>query len=346
MKPNELCASIDGIQTEGEYKISVRSFIGDAESAESNQVITRVKKKATTTATADTTDSKTETLSSSSDYENNEYTTTATTTENTSIESSKSKKSQNHSDSNTSIEKKMNISNSSLTKHLIMDEHEVIDYKVKQGVGSRLAQNLKINHSFLSETEKNQLNMITATQSSLSNISPKFTSKSKSNAGSNASIASTVSFECQLSDVVVPKSSFDKLIENIGPVVINNKDVISRVSSQPLVADREHFTDYTTTTSTVKSPKSHVSVFANFANNVKFSNSEPNLSNHNLNKTDSSTTTGGAGNESVSSLLRHSIAINDDSILDQEDFDENNFIQPYSQYGAAFDISELNSNSN
>jgi hypothetical protein len=254
MKPSELCASIDGIQTEGEYKMSVRSFMGEAESPDSNQVITRVKKKPTEPTTTTTT----ETLSSSSsDYDN----------EDTSTESSQSKKSPNHSDSNISIEKKLN-SNSSLT-----------------------APNLNINHS-----------------------------KSKS----NASIASTVSFECQVSDDNPVKNvNFDKLIQNIAPVVSKN------------------FSNSPTSTSSVK-PKSHVTLFANFANSVKFSSSEPNLSNHNLNRTDSSNAT----NESVSSLLRHSIAINDDSILDQEELDENNFPQPYSQYGASFDISELNSNSN
>ena len=45
MKPKDQIASINGIQEEGEYGIHLRAFYGDVESAKSNEVITRVKKK-------------------------------------------------------------------------------------------------------------------------------------------------------------------------------------------------------------------------------------------------------------------------------------------------------------
>lgn len=46
MSPNDLVASINGIQEEGEYRIVMRAFYGSHESANSNEVITRVKRKA------------------------------------------------------------------------------------------------------------------------------------------------------------------------------------------------------------------------------------------------------------------------------------------------------------
>ena len=45
MSPNDMIASINGIQEEGEYRIFIRSFCGDKESENSNQVVTRVKRK-------------------------------------------------------------------------------------------------------------------------------------------------------------------------------------------------------------------------------------------------------------------------------------------------------------
>ena len=45
MSPNDLVASINGIQEEGEYRIVVRAFHGPHESPNSNEVITRVKRK-------------------------------------------------------------------------------------------------------------------------------------------------------------------------------------------------------------------------------------------------------------------------------------------------------------
>lgn len=54
MKATDLIACIDGIQVEGEYRIYIRSFIGDLESANSNEVVTRVKKKANSLKTNDT----------------------------------------------------------------------------------------------------------------------------------------------------------------------------------------------------------------------------------------------------------------------------------------------------
>lgn len=48
MSPNDLLASINGIQEEGEYRIFMRAFYGSHESANSNEVITRVKRKANT----------------------------------------------------------------------------------------------------------------------------------------------------------------------------------------------------------------------------------------------------------------------------------------------------------
>jgi len=47
MSPNDMIASINGIQEEGEYKIYIRSFFNNIESANSNEVITRVKRKQT-----------------------------------------------------------------------------------------------------------------------------------------------------------------------------------------------------------------------------------------------------------------------------------------------------------
>ena len=45
MKAKDQIASINGIQEEGEYRIHLRAFYGEVESAKSNEVITRVKKK-------------------------------------------------------------------------------------------------------------------------------------------------------------------------------------------------------------------------------------------------------------------------------------------------------------
>lgn len=45
MSPNDLIASINGIQEEGEYRIYIRSFFNSIESENSNEVITRVKRK-------------------------------------------------------------------------------------------------------------------------------------------------------------------------------------------------------------------------------------------------------------------------------------------------------------
>lgn len=46
MSPNDLVASINGIQEEGEYKIYIRAFFKTIESENSNEVVTRVKRKA------------------------------------------------------------------------------------------------------------------------------------------------------------------------------------------------------------------------------------------------------------------------------------------------------------
>jgi hypothetical protein len=46
MSPNDMVASINGIQEEGEYRIFIRSFFRAVESVDSNEVVTRVKRKA------------------------------------------------------------------------------------------------------------------------------------------------------------------------------------------------------------------------------------------------------------------------------------------------------------
>ncbi len=45
MSPNDMVASINGIQEEGEYRIFIRSFFRAVESVDSNEVVTRVKRK-------------------------------------------------------------------------------------------------------------------------------------------------------------------------------------------------------------------------------------------------------------------------------------------------------------
>jgi len=45
MSPNDMVASINGIQEEGEYRIFIRSFFRAIESSDSNEVVTRVKRK-------------------------------------------------------------------------------------------------------------------------------------------------------------------------------------------------------------------------------------------------------------------------------------------------------------
>lgn len=45
MGPNDTIASINGINQEGEYRIHIRSFYANTESEDSNEVVTRVKRK-------------------------------------------------------------------------------------------------------------------------------------------------------------------------------------------------------------------------------------------------------------------------------------------------------------
>lgn len=45
--PNDNIASINGINQEGEYKIFIRSCCANIESEDSNEVVTRVKRKQT-----------------------------------------------------------------------------------------------------------------------------------------------------------------------------------------------------------------------------------------------------------------------------------------------------------
>ena len=47
MGPNDNIASINGINQEGEYKIFIRSYYANIESEDSNEVVTRVKRKQT-----------------------------------------------------------------------------------------------------------------------------------------------------------------------------------------------------------------------------------------------------------------------------------------------------------
>lgn len=64
MSPNDLVASINGIQEEGEYRIVMRAFYGAHESANSNEVITRVKRKANTSPQSTMTAASTDTAHS------------------------------------------------------------------------------------------------------------------------------------------------------------------------------------------------------------------------------------------------------------------------------------------
>ena len=236
---------------------------------------------------------------------------------------------------------------------------------------------LKTSHSFLRDDERRQLHSKAADSSaeSLSNSSKDarpFVSK-LTKPQSNASIASTVSFSVQSSsDKNLNKSvnkSFEKLLEQIAPVgtKLLSATSPSRVSS-PLAEETkqqsrlltkqkskseatnksishddltdiqfgDHSKNIDSNTSEAKNTSQHSTLLADFVNNVKFSNSEPNLSN-NLNKTDSTS----SANESLLSLLRHSINIHDETDPDLE-----NNVQRYSQYETTFelnfqDISEL-----
>jgi hypothetical protein len=430
MKPDEVSASIDGIQTEGEYKIFIRSFLGNLESPDSNQVITRVKKKPAET------DSKTGTseLSSTSESEYDH----ADTSNSSSIESKSKKESLNSekknspssqdvseimnkskNDTNESIEKKLNMSNSESLKtanisleniivsslfedkrltaatstnvipilennhrtspkivsrspnessvspkrdkglihHLMKDksfEQSIIPkHHRPQDVAARIAKN---GHSILNEIERKQL-LPKGSESSLDsliNVSGEipFTS--------HASIASTVSFSIQSAIDKNVNKSFEKLTQQIAPLpqskLVNvsspideaknhNKLLVkhTRSNSANKSVSQEIFGEATdnkiddkTENNSESKAISHSSLLADFVNNVKFSNSEPNLSN-NLNKTDSTTV-----NESLSSVLRRSISIHDETDPDIE----NNSYHRFSQYDGNYvnyqDMSELN----
>ncbi len=169
MKPNDTSASIDGIQTEGEYRICLRSFFGEIESTDSNQVITRVKK-----TQAIETDSKTGTseLSSSSNSDfNNE-----STSENSSIhskskininpnnESSHSSKNKSTSDStNESMEKKMNnncdmikVTNCTLENITVSSINEDIGHFVEKSARTNpiIVSKSPVENLFSSKKEK------------------------------------------------------------------------------------------------------------------------------------------------------------------------------------------------
>ena len=420
MKSEELSASIDGIQAEGEYKIFMRSFIGDLESPDSNQVITRVKKK-----TAVENDSKTGTSelssTSESDYDHADKSGYLSSVDSKSkkdsssnSESKTSPNSQNVSglmnksknDTSESIEKRMNTSNNNVPKlsnisinvledklntvssiisilekvpktspiivsrspnensmspkrdkglihHLMKDksfEHVIASpHHRPHDVATRLAKN---GHSFLSEIEKKQL-LTKASESSLDSL---INVSNEIPYLFNTSITSTVSFDVQsLTDKNVSKS-FDKLMQQITPLS-QTKLVNASIISSPLndevrkqnkllkrhtrsdatnksvshenlsdVVDNNCDSNVTNYPSSESKTISHT-LLADFVNNVKFSNSEPNLSN-NLNKTDSTTV-----NESLSSLLRHSISIHDETDPDIE----NNYHR-FSQFEGNYDV--------
>ena len=195
----------------------------------------------------------------------------------------------------------------------------------------------------------------------------------------NTSIASTVSFSVQGSctENASKSKQFDKLIEKLapasskepGPLVeskaklekqksrsdTNNKsashenlNIIELHTNSNNKRNVSYIPDLSSTNSTTDTSKtsSHSTLLADYVNNIKFSNSEPNLSN-NLNKTDSTTA---QVDESVTSLLRRSISINDDDfddynddVDDDEDGDDEQIENNYRHY-SQFETFELNLN--
>jgi hypothetical protein len=75
MGPTDSIASINGINQEGEYKIFIRSYFADIESENSNEVVTRVKRKQPVNASkltnASTIESDENNLSNQNTYDSN-----------------------------------------------------------------------------------------------------------------------------------------------------------------------------------------------------------------------------------------------------------------------------------
>lgn len=210
MSPNDMIASINGIQEEGEYKIYIRSFFNNIESANSNEVITRVKRKQ---SEQEESQELTESESKSGDSINStdDTSTNKQNSTNESLEHQKFESSTCSSNSSSKQEEKKDFL--AIIKERLSGVATRKSEEIHTSIANRLATNQPQGYGFLTDNERNKI------------ISR------KSSESSEESLCSNVNYEpfskVSSNKLNAKQSSMPHHVENFK---INESSIVSRSS--------------------------------------------------------------------------------------------------------------------
>jgi hypothetical protein len=316
MKASDKIASIDGIKEEGEYRIFIKSVCGQHESEASNTVITRVKKKPTVAASHDDEKNKPKRdtkRSTSSD-------------QSSSASSSESSSSDTSDENESSVEERINENKSidKIIKRLSKFDEKRATKNEENGPGSGnnanrldVASRLFKQQSTAATSSSKVNNLVKLFESSDDSVNSGKQAKPSNGGGfpfEKTQIESSSSFSVLLSNRKNETGAEQKLA-NKPPANVNRVSDEKATEAPPppqILAGEKPTNGRSNSVKQITSNHNMASthhLLAEFIQNAKYSNSEPNLT-----KTQSTT----SGSTGRASLVRQSISLSDSNEDNEE----------------------------